>query len=489
MPPLADDLNIKSGENVQDDSKLPKKVFRDLLMEIGTANVWGSTMAGSIATGYVLLLGASEFEFGLLTAFGSIATISAPFFSFIVDRYTQKKKLTLLACLPVRLLQFAIALLPLLMFYKILPKPLALYLVITIIMSFFNVFANQAWFSWMGEIIPAKGRGYYFGRRNFVGSAVAMVFSVIAGLYLDGFQNKYFGFTSLFLFGSVFAMIAYYYFRQLPEAQNVIPSKEEFTFKTILRRMGEVYADKNYLKLVKFNAAWAFGITLIGTYQNMYLIKHLKMSYTLISSYLLIFSIMGLVTMAFWGKIIDKYGSKPVMVITANIIGIMPLLWVFISYAQWLLGVMYFISGACWSGFNLAGFSIMLKLSPKEKRASYLAFNTIVVGLAASFAPAAGGAILQFIGSYRLDLLLIQFNNYQLLFILGAFARFLPYFFLNKLQEPKEEQVQKVLLVVRSGIIEGVSTMLSYVMLPFSYVGNFAWQIIFGDKDEDGKDK
>ncbi|OGF51331.1 MAG: hypothetical protein A2044_05500 [Candidatus Firestonebacteria bacterium GWA2_43_8] len=485
---MDENLSKPAEPDVEQGRTLPKKVFKDFLMEIGTANVWSAVMSGSIATGYMLLLGATEFEFGLLVAIGSIANISAPFFSFVVDKYKQKKKLTILACLPVRIIQFCLAALPLLIFYKILPKPLIAYMVLTVIMSFFNVFANQSWFSWMGEIIPAKGRGYYFGKRSFVGGAVSMVFSVLAGLYIDSFTNKYFGFSSLFLFGSAFAMFALYYFTQLPEAENVVCTTEEFTLNTIPRRMKEVYADKNFIKLVKFNSAWTFGMTLIGTYQSMYLIKHLHMSYTLMNSYLLILSLMGLITLAFWGKVIDKYGSKPVMLITSNTLGAMPIIWVFLSYAPWLLGVIYFIAGACWSGFNLGSFSLMMKMAPKEKRASYLAFNTISVGIAAAVAPLVGGTILKIIGDYKLDLVFMQFNNYQILFMLGTLGRFFPTFFLRQLQEQKEEKVEKVLLVVRSGIVEGINTMISYVMMPFSYIGHFAEDLIFGSEEEDKKD-
>ncbi|MEI7904218.1 MAG: MFS transporter, partial [Candidatus Firestonebacteria bacterium] len=210
--------NAGGAANLQNEA-LPKTVYKDFLMEIATANVWVASMSGPVATGYVLLLGASEFEFGLMASIGSLAGISAPVFSYFVDRFAKKKKLTLFACLPVRLIQFLMAAIPLLIFYKIMPNPLLFYLALVVIMSFFNVFSGQAWFSWMGEIIPAKQRGYYFGRRSFVGGAVGMIFAVIAGMFMDGFSNKHFAFSSLFLFGSIFSMIAYYYFTRLPEAK------------------------------------------------------------------------------------------------------------------------------------------------------------------------------------------------------------------------------------------------------------------------------
>ena len=91
---------------------LPKQVYTDILLEVAFANMWVPLMSGAIATGYLLLLGASEFEFGLLVSIGSLAGISAPIFSYMVDRHRDKKKLTLLWSLPIRLVQFLLAALP-----------------------------------------------------------------------------------------------------------------------------------------------------------------------------------------------------------------------------------------------------------------------------------------------------------------------------------------------------------------------------------------
>ena len=457
---------------------LPKQVYKDILLEVAVANMWVPLMSGAVATGYLLLLGASEFEFGLLVSIGSLAGISAPIFSYLVDRYGDKKKLTLLCSLPVRLIQFILAALPLLMYYKILPKPLLLYLVVSVAMSFVNVFNGQAWFSWLGDIIPEKQRGHYFARRNVMGGAVGMVFGVLGGLFLDGYSNKHLAFTGLFFFGSIFALLDYYYLRRLPAAPIQPPAKEPFSLEAIPKKMLEVSKDKNFTKLVWFNSAWTFGMTLIGTYQNMYLIKELKMSYTLINIYGIVSIVMGLVTMTFWGRIADRYGNKPVMLITGNILSVTPFLWAFMAYANWLLAVIYFVAGACWSGFNLSSYNMMLKIAPREKRASYMAFNTIAVAAAATIAPAAGGAILSGLGSYKLDLYFFKFGNYQMLFVLGVLGRFFPSLFLRQFKETGEGDVNSVALLVRTEVAEVINSALSFALVPFSFIGNVVEDVV-----------
>jgi hypothetical protein len=70
--------------------------------------------------------------------------------------------------------------------------------------------------------------------------------------------------------------------------------------------------------------------------------------------------------------------------------------------------------------------------------------------------------------------------------LLGTLSRFVPSVFMRKLNEPKEERVEKVLLVVRSGIIEGMNTLISYVMMPFTYVMNFVEDVVKGGQDDGG---
>ena len=458
---------------------LPKQVYTDILLEVAFANMWVPLMSGAIATGYLLLLGASEFEFGLLVSIGSLAGISAPIFSYMVDRHRDKKKLTLLWSLPIRLVQFLLAALPFLMFKKMLPRPLPFYLIISVFMSFLNVLIGQSWFSWLGDIIPEKQRGHYFARRNVMGGAVGMVFAVLGGLFLDRcHMDPKLAFAWLFFIGSVFAVLNYLFLRRLPAGHIQPPAKEPFSLEAIPKKMLEVSKDKNFTKLVWFNAAWTFGMTLIGTYQNMYLIKELKMSYTVINTYAIVSVVMGLVTMTFWGRIADRYGNKPVMLITGNILSITPFLWAFMAYANWLLAVIYFVAGACWSGFNLASYNMLLKIAPREKRASYMAFNTIAVAAAATIAPAAGGAILSGLGSYKLDLYFFKFGNYQMLFVLGVLGRFFPSLFLRQFKETGEGDVNSVALLVRTEVAEVINSALSFALVPFSFIGNVVEDVV-----------
>ncbi|MFH1823751.1 MAG: MFS transporter [Candidatus Firestonebacteria bacterium] len=178
----------------------------------------------------------------------------------------------------------------------------------------------------------------------------------------------------------------------------------------------------------------------------------------------------------FWGKITDKYGCKPVMLICANIIIILPFLLMVSIINYWIfIPAVYLIGSAFWSGFNLAQFNILLKLSPRNERAAYIAVNTFLVSIFSAIAPILGGLILDKIGDFKFYVLFMYFGGFQILFLMSGLFRILPIIFLKKIEEPKEEKVEKVISVVRAtigvGFMEGVGTLISYILLPIKKIG------------------
>ena len=267
-------------------------------------------------------------------------------------------------------------------------------------------------------------------------------------------------------------MISYYYFTKLPEAKHAECISGRFSLNTIPNRILSVIKDKNFMRFVKFDAVWNFGQLMINIFMSVFMIKVLKLKYTEMALFLTPYFIANLLFTFFWGRIIDKHGCKPVLYICAMAIGITPLIWIFTIYSKWLLIPMYFFAGIFWAGLNLAFFNIKLKLAPAKERASYLSFDTIVTSVVSVIAPAVGGIILDVLENVRLDIGFMELNSYQILFFIGFFSRVLPVFLLNGVKEPKVKRTEKVFGIVMStigiGFMEGVGTIMSFVLTPFN---------------------
>ncbi len=476
-------------ESIQNKDRLPASVFRNILLDIGLANIYAALNSGVFLTGYLLLLGASNVQIGLITSLPLLANITAPVFSFFIDRSKERKKLCLRALLPVRLLWFLLAALPLLLFYKLLAYPLIIFTVIYFIMTLLGVFVASSWLPWIGDLIPEETRGHYFGKRIIAGGLAALVFTVAGGQYIDYFKAApHFGFSSMFFFSAVFGVLSYIFLSRIPEVEPTPAAGESFTLTSIPRKLLQISKDKNFMKLVSFNASLNFAIALLSTYLNVYMLKELKMSYTLITAFAVVNMVMNLVLTGFWSKIVDKYGCKPVMLICMRFIGIIPFFWFFSGWSYWVILPLNAVGGIVWSGFNLAQFNIMLKLTPSNERASYMGFNTLVVSLVSFIAPLLGGILLDSMKDFRFTFWFLSFGSFQIMFIISGLLRSLPLNYLKKLVEPKETKEDEVVRVIRSsivpGFVEGVETIISYVFLPIKRIGYYVGQLNERDKKE-----
>src|SRR5207244_6291759 len=66
-----------------------------------------------------------------------------------------------------------------------LPVKQGIFLGCTLASSALGVAGNNAWTSWMGDLVPGALRGRYFGRRNGICALAATAFALAAGLALD----------------------------------------------------------------------------------------------------------------------------------------------------------------------------------------------------------------------------------------------------------------------------------------------------------------
>jgi len=474
--------------------KLPGKVYSNFLWEVvfGVIQFVVIVPGGVFLTGYLLLLGANNTQIGFISSIPVLVNIIAPFASFLVERAESRKKITLRLILPGKFLWIIVALIPLLVFYNGITYPIVFFICVFILISLAGTPASIAWTNWMGDLIPEKERGYYFGRRSIVAGLIAIIVSFLLGRYLDGVSKKHIGFVVVYGIGALAGFFSYFMLTRLPDTRNTSPAKDDFSLDLVFKKLRKVFADKNFMNLVLFNMVWAFSLSFMGVFANVFMFKELKMSYTLIVAFATISTLANLALTPFWGRIADKYGNRPIMLICGNILGFTPFLWTITMPSNYFvtIPVLYIIAGAAWSGFNIAAFNIVLKLAPKEDRAFFLSVNMLLPSITAFIAPLISGFLIDAIGSYRINMGFYYFGAFQLIFLLSAFMRSFPIKMLKKVVEPQEEHVQKVMHSVKTGIaegfVEGVGVLFNYVVMPVAFSGSLVGRFI-KRKDPDWK--
>lgn len=410
---------------------LEKDLNKSLYLVIAAitfGNVFFVVTTGPALTGFTRALGAGDLVYGIVMAMPVVGGILQVFVSYYLE-YTGKRRFAFLTAGFIhRLLWIPIALIPL-----ILPseyKNLRIWLVTILITlsSSANSVAGICFWSWMGDLVPKQIRGSFFSKRTMISTISSAIIGLAVGRLLD-LVNNFTGFAIILiviaLFGACdilcFCFVSHPAMITITEKQ---PIKELFI---------EPFKNSNYMRFVTFVSVWNFGVNIAGPFFNVYMLEHLKMSYFT----LVIFAQVGgnLITILFirfWGKLVDRYGNRPVMTICCSITFFLPFLWFFATPQNyWIILFINLLSGLFWPGFDMTCANQSVWLAPDKNRSMHIAVYALItslIGIAAAYI--CGGFIMQFSRPLfeHLNLPFVmgqKFSAFHLLFALSGLIRFI----------------------------------------------------------------
>jgi cell division septum initiation protein DivIVA len=114
-----------------------------------------------------------------------------------------------------------------------------------------------------------------------------------------------------------------------------------------------------------------------------------------------------------------------------------PLAFLFVTPQNhvWLLILLHAWAGTFGIGLDSASTALMLRLSSAENKSMFIAVLMSVVGVVAASAPLVGGWILEMFDGQATRVLLWEFDNYQMLFLIGFLLRLLMFPFSLRLDD------------------------------------------------------
>lgn len=195
--------------------------------------------------------------------------------------------------------------------------------------------------------------------------------------------------------------------------------------------------DKNFLALIKFVSFWYLLAGIAAPFWVVHMIENLKMAYSTVAVYGIICGIVSLIFQIFWGRMIDRVKSKPILAINFGGITFLPLIWLF-AKPNFILPIWIdaFLSGIFWSGINLSLFNILLSLTEeKELKESYFAVFATITGICGFLSSLLGGFIAQLLVNFRFEFLGQTFVNFHILFIGSSMFRVISILLLKNVKE------------------------------------------------------
>ncbi|MDY6823516.1 MAG: MFS transporter [Thermodesulfobacteriota bacterium] len=478
-----------------------KNIIRD-----GVASqAMGIFTGGAFLVAFAVALGASNFVIGLLAAIGPLAQLLQLPSILIIEKIRNRRLITVTAAALSRVCWLIIALSPF-----IFPANVAIgvLLVLLMLVSAFGAVSGCSWVSWMRDILPEKTMGVFFAKRMRISTAVGIILSIIAAIYLDYWKklfpaNELSGYSILFCAGFLAGGIGLFFLAKTPEIQ--MPQiLEKQKIRTLL---AQPFKDENFRKLIAFMCSWNFAVNLAGPFFMVYMLKRLGLSMSFIIGLSIVSQAMNFLFLKIWGRYTDRFSNKSVLAICCPLFIASILAWTFTTMPEKyfftipLLVIIHAIMGISSAGVTLASGNISLKLAPKGQATAYLAANTIANSIAAGIAPILGGTFADFFSGRQLawtlkyitpsgefDLPTLNLQQWDfffaMAFIFGLYA--LHRLAMVKEQGEVEENIvmQELFNELRThartlSSFDGIKQMVSF---PFIIIKNVSGRIISNDK-------
>ena len=261
----------------------------------------------------------------------------------------------------------------------------------------FAYFANPAWTAMVADIVPREIRGRFFSHRNYAVNIPALLVVPLAGWLIQvGNTQRYpfAGYQLAFALALVTGALATYCFAQIDDPVPSSQASQPLPFKELVRI---IRTAPSFMSLVACTLVWNLGVQMVGPFLNVYLVKHLGATTSMVGWVLAAASLAALLTQPWVGRLVDRKGNIWVQGVLSLIITWIPMAWM-AATAAWQLIVVNAIAGILWAGHGLASFNLLLDLAPVEARAEANALFQIVIVGSATLAPIVGGYLADTFG-------------------------------------------------------------------------------------------
>ncbi|MBN1778567.1 MAG: MFS transporter [Clostridiales bacterium] len=362
--------------------------------------IWSVTigMVGFVITGGPVwsafqreVLGANDFQIGLISAIPVATCALQLFISYYMEKKRNRRFLFLFLGLSGRVLWLPIALVPYIFPSFSVDLRIWLVIVFVVIISGTNSGVNLAYGSLMGDLVPINIRGSYFSVRQ----RISLISGVITGLLISAMVDRVglVGYSIALAVAGVTLMldIVCYFFVKWP-------NMEEAHLPPLLTLLKEVFSNKRFVKIVVFYSSWLFAVNIAAPFWNIHMLEYLKMNLTQMALYSQIVSgLASIMIVTRWGRLIDRYGNKPVLQMAAMCIVLSPVPWLFATNSTaWIIIISNVISGATWPVIDICQQNLYLSQSPRTHRSMYIAVFFACINLfGVALANAAGGYLMQ----------------------------------------------------------------------------------------------
>ncbi|HHW30295.1 MAG TPA: MFS transporter [Clostridiaceae bacterium] len=363
--------------------------------------------AGIFLSGYIILLGGSDFLVGVVKNSAIWASIVA-FFSFLIYERLEKRK-KLLLCLHgiSRFLLGSVVFFPLFINNN---------KINLILVSSCVIIGNITWaiysvgFSvWLMNSVPKESRSNFVYQRMFWLRISFTIVTLVMGKVLDLFNKSYEGFLFVFISSLIFSLGDLIALANIKEAPNIVKKETKINSEIFL----EPLKSHIYRGFLIFVFLFYCFLNISGSFSTVYFIRYLDLDYSILSAFDVSVYVFMIISIRYWRKIESKHDVKFVLKISSYI-----LIFEFAVYAflrkesAMLIFLGAILSGIGNGGFNIAIFTYRYDIMPEDNRTLYEAWFGAVYGISTLVAPVIGNFFIKTLP--EISIFSLKFNSFQI---------------------------------------------------------------------------
>ncbi|NJN16563.1 MAG: MFS transporter [Oscillochloris sp.] len=385
-------------------------------------SITGAIGGSVFLTGFALMLGADNFQLGILGALPFIGQMFQFVGAYLEALFGNRRRLVLLGSLLGRLVWALVLTLP---FLGLAPAlQLTIFFVGLGISYACNGVAGNAWLSWMSDLVPPRRRGSYFGVRNTVAGLSAMLSVYLAGQALDyaragGSEAQ--GYAIVFGVAVLAALGAALLIARQPEPP--LTPKPQVSITNLL---SGPWRDIRFRSFVLGATGWAFVTGISGPFFNAYGLTTLGLSFSTLALTAIVTSGVSLIFTPLIGQLQDRLGDRLVLALCMLGTVLLPWGWVFSTPGNilplWLTAI---FSGVFWPGVNQGLTNLLMDRSPADQRGAAMATHSALIGIGTLVSGLLGGALAGILVHVQLNVGVAILGNLTMLFAVSSLGRLL----------------------------------------------------------------
>lgn len=442
---------------------------------------YSTTTSGILLSNFLVELDASPVIFGMLSSIPMILNLIQPFGALLSERTTSRYQYCLRLFGPSRLLWLILVIgIAMASWGQVNSHQLVvLTLLIVLGSSVLGSLGSASWLSWMAMLVPRRLRGRYFGVRNSVASLTNLVCIPLAGLTVSTWPGGTLqGYGVVLFVGIVSGMISlgcqYFKIDVNPQEQNAYPIRSTLKKAVAIKdannlgntknthsgtvksapdsNAGEgILKNSNFLKFLLYFGFWMFAANLSLPFFNLYMLDTLNLDVSLVTLYGSLQAGANLLLLILWGKLADRIGNRPLLLLIGILASTVPVLWLgigtnLIDLWLWLPLIHIFIGGN-WAAIDLCNNNLQIEVAPFKKQSIYFASTAAIAGISGALGTTIGGFIAEN----------DNFGGLQGLFVLSAALRLVaivPLFFVQEPGRKSFNQMIKSLWLFRKNVAQ-----------------------------------